>query len=89
MRMPGFTADAAVYRSRGHYRPGPSRCGPARAHVLVPSARADRGSWAPIDPICILECRGACPVCVSDPLGRRCHDCLRDCYASCPPFPGV
>ncbi|MFF2542543.1 hypothetical protein ACFVUY_08260 [Kitasatospora sp. NPDC058063] len=90
MRTPGFTADAAVYRSRGHYRPGPSRGGPARANVLVPSARAGRGSRSVIDPICIPECRGACfPYCVRDPLGRKCRDCMSDCYALCPPYPSA
>jgi hypothetical protein len=90
MRMPGFTADAAVYRSRGHYRPGPPGGGAARANVLVPSARPGSGSWPSVDPICIPECRGVCfRSCARAPFSRKCRDCLSNCYALCPPDPGV
>ncbi|AUG75844.1 hypothetical protein CFP65_0923 [Kitasatospora sp. MMS16-BH015] len=85
MRMPGFTAEAAVYRSRGHYRAGLSRGGRARAEALVPSARSGRDPWPAVDPACVPECRVSCSsLCLGAPFGRKCHDCLKDCYATCP-----
>ncbi|MFJ1791910.1 hypothetical protein [Kitasatospora griseola] len=90
MRMPGFTAEAAVYRSRGHYRPGPSRGGPARANALVPSARPGRRSESSISPFCLAKCRFTCFLsCNHNPRGQKCQTCLSDCHALCPPDSGV
>lgn len=86
MRMPGFTAEAAVYRSRGHYRPGPSRGGPAGANTLVPSARSGRGAGSSISPFCVTKCRFTCFLpCSNHPFSRGCQTCLSDCHALCPP----
>jgi len=86
MRIPGFTADAAVYRSRRHYRPGPSRGGPARtADLLVPSARSGRNARPRLESLCTMECRGVClSSCQRAPHSRECRACMDGCYADCP-----
>ena len=70
-RMPGFTAEASVYRTAGHYRMTES---PAQASGAIrPATFLDRR--------CYAACRGTCDC--SGLSGSDFGRCLRECNWEC------
>ncbi|MCX5211456.1 hypothetical protein OG689_19545 [Kitasatospora sp. NBC_00240] len=80
MRIPGFTAESALYRESGQYRAAPSGRSIARpiGPQLVPQTAGVPLAY------CRLECRELCrDVCARHPGSSVCRTCQRSCLHEC------
>ncbi len=84
MRIPGFTADAAVYRSCGQYRAGRHGVAPGRAVVRPQGRRSNRNGGGDIPWWCAPECKNSCgSYCVTHADEPHCRTCIAGCVTDC------
>lgn len=77
MRIPGFTAESTVYRSKEHYRV--DRYGSTVRGTVVP-----QGGDSGLKSICQLECRQICRnTCTRRPGSVACTRCRTTCLREC------
>jgi hypothetical protein len=84
LNMPGFTADASVYKTSGHYWMRDSNVEfTAGVQAQLPvggGLGAGTGQTAACAVACSMACIGACFWC---PVCSTCHQCVNACMDHC------
>ena len=86
MKTPGFSADASLYKTSGHYhRMAMSGCSKGRRNV-IPQLKRGGGLTLEDYYYCAQDCRSAHDACIDRCEGLRCLNCdgeLQGCLLEC------